>query len=96
MAVFRATFLTSEPFNAGFITDDSFRTEFGAVFEIGGQEPVEEYTGEYEVEPSFDDQILETSGKKMLDDLKVNRIAVSSVGNLAGGNTVYIGGAHYA
>ena len=54
--------------------------------------PVPEYEGEYIVDPSFDEQILETKDKKMTDDVTVNAIMVNTVSNPAGGNTVYIGG----
>lgn len=50
------------------------------------------YEGEYNVMPSFKDQVLETSQKLMKDDVTVYAIQVSKVGNLSGGNTVYIGG----
>ena len=51
-----------------------------------------DYTGEYVVTPSFDSQTLQTTGKIMRDDVSVEPITVSRTSNLAGGNTVYIGG----
>lgn len=53
---------------------------------------VEPYVGQYEIEPTFESQVLPTSGKRMLDDLLINEIRVSKVSNPFGGNTVYIGG----
>ena len=50
------------------------------------------YEGPYSVTPQFEDQVLETKDKLMLDDVTVDAIAVSSVSNPAGGRTVYIGG----
>ena len=43
------------------------------------------YTGEYTVKPNFDDQLLETKGKRMTDDVTINAIEVSRVSNLSGG-----------
>ena len=50
------------------------------------------YDGEYEVDPSFDTQVLQTRRKLMENDLTVNAIEVSRVSNQYGGKTVYIGG----
>lgn len=50
------------------------------------------YTGEYVVDPDFTGTVLQTSGKKMLDDVTVNAIEVARVSNPSGGKTVYIGG----
>lgn len=50
------------------------------------------YDGPYEVDPSFENQILETSHKLMLEDVDVHPIEVARVTNLSGGITVYIGG----
>jgi len=58
----------------------------------GGRTPVQEYSGEYVVDPKFSEQILETKDKKMRDDVTVNPIMVSRTTNLSGGTTVYIGG----
>ena len=68
--------------------------KMGIVSGIGapGSDPIPAYTGSYEVDPSFELQTLETSGKQMTDDVDVNAIEVSTTTNPAGGNTVYIGG----
>ena len=55
-------------------------------------ETTDEYDGQYEINPSFDDQILETKNKLMTDDVTVNAITVSRTTNPSGGKTVYIGG----
>lgn len=52
----------------------------------------ERYEGSYEVTPTFYQQTLETNNKVMSDDVIIHPIAVSTVSNPAGGNTVYIGG----
>ncbi len=52
----------------------------------------EYYTGEYEVDPTFEEQILQTQDKMMLEDVTVHAIEVSRVSNPSGGKTVYIGG----
>lgn len=51
-----------------------------------------DYDGEYVITPSFDSQTLQTTGKIMRDDVAVEPITVSRTSNLAGGNTIYIGG----
>lgn len=50
------------------------------------------YTGDYSVTPNFVGITLPTRGKWMSSDLTINPIEVSITENLAGGNTVYIGG----
>lgn len=50
------------------------------------------YTGEYEVNPSFTEKILETQNKLMTDNVTVNGIQIEQVSNTSGGLTVYIGG----
>lgn len=50
------------------------------------------YGGPYVVDPSFDQQTLQTKNKTMEDDVTVNAIMVSRTTNLSGGYTVYIGG----
>lgn len=92
MAVFRAKFITIEPYDVQFISDGQFDTDFGTIIEVGHGEKIEEYDGVYTVEPLFENQTLETSGKKMADDVTVNEIAVRVVQNLSGGMTVTIGG----
>ena len=49
------------------------------------------YTGEYEVDPTFSSHTLETKNKSMSDDVTINAIAVQSVTNPSGGNTIFIG-----
>lgn len=51
----------------------------------------EPYTGEYEVSPKFNEQVLETKGKTLDDDVTVKAILVSRTTNPAGGKTIYIG-----
>ena len=53
---------------------------------------VNEYEGEYEVEPDFAEQTLPTKNKTLVKDITVNPIQVESVSNIQGGRTVYIGG----
>ena len=50
------------------------------------------YDGPVEVDPKFYEQSLATKDKVMGSNVTVHAIAVSTVENLAGGNTVYIGG----
>jgi hypothetical protein len=56
-------------------------------------ESVPKYTGTYEVIPqAWQDVVLETSGKKMEDDVTVRQIPYYETSNPQGGMTVYIGG----
>lgn len=49
------------------------------------------YTGDYTVDAKVsNDILLPTKNKTMIDDVKVNKIRVSTTSNLAGGTTVYI------
>lgn len=50
----------------------------------------EEYTGEYSVTPSRNEQTLETANKVMTDNVVVVAIPYSEVSNLVGGTTYYI------
>ena len=50
------------------------------------------YEGSYSVRPDFQSQLLDTKGKKMLNDLEVTEIRVLEVTNPFGGVTVFIGG----
>lgn len=49
------------------------------------------YEGAYEVTPNFDEQVLETNGKRMTDDVTVHVIPVTWTTNIHGGQTVVIG-----
>ena len=51
------------------------------------------YDGTYEVTPmAHMEQVLETSGKRLIDDVTVLEIPYTAVANLYGGKTVTIGG----
>lgn len=62
-----------------------------AVVYLGG-DTCERYVGEHDVVPNFEQQVLPTKDKKMSEDVTVQAIPVSTVSNLSGGNTVFIGG----
>lgn len=53
---------------------------------------IDEYEGEYEVNPDFNGITLPTVNKTLTQNISVNPIQVESVSNLSGGKTVYIGG----
>ena len=53
--------------------------------------PVDPYTGDYVVTPTFQVQTLATKHKTMEDDVTVNEIPVAEVSNPAGGLTLTIG-----
>ncbi len=48
------------------------------------------YSGDYEVVPKFEEQVLETADKVLKKDVKINSIPRYDVSNEAGGVTVYI------
>lgn len=64
----------------GDITDD-----------IKNKDILPQYEGEYEVVPkAFEETILETKYKKLIDDVVVKEITYIETSNLQGGVTVYI------
>lgn len=50
------------------------------------------YTGDYDVTPTADGEVLKTAQKTMSKDLTIHPIPYFEVSNTAGGDTVYIGG----
>ena len=48
------------------------------------------YTGDYEVTPRTDEQILNTADRLLTKDVTVREVPISIVQNEAGGNTVNI------
>ena len=61
-------------------------------FNIGAQSQAKPYEGEYEITPkTYDEQILPTKNKKMVDNLKVKKIPQYEVYNSAEGYTLIIG-----
>ena len=60
-------------------------------FNIGAQSQAKPYEGEYEITPkTYDEQILPTKNKKMVDNLKVKKIPQYEVSNY-NGYTLIIG-----
>ena len=49
------------------------------------------YPGEYEVTPRFSEQVLQTNGFVMRDDVTVHEIPVTETTNPYGGKTILIG-----
>ena len=49
------------------------------------------YTGEYEVTPKMEEQVLNTAMKMMHKDVCVRSIPIHRISNASGGTTVYIG-----
>lgn len=60
-----------------------------AVIKIGDGKP---YEGDYVITPEFSDQILKTKNRSLLEDMRFEAIPVARTSNIAGGNTVIIGG----
>ena len=72
-------------------TEESFDLDLESPYII--QEIVGDlYTGDYVVDPDFEQNILPTRNKTLTQDVTVNAIDVSRVSNTSGGVTVYIGG----
>lgn len=65
--------------------------DFGAV-SIVGQSELPAYEGDYQVRPTWFNQILTTRGKRMTDDVLIYDIPLSETSNDAGGLTLNIGG----
>lgn len=66
---------------------------FGAVQYIRDTSSIERYTGETEVTPKVDEEIvLETKEKIVPSDIMVLRLPIHRTSNTAGGTTVWIGG----
>ena len=93
--------VVTTPVKLGVLTDSPVKLSLAAdilvplgvsteIREIKGDYPF--YDGEYEVDPKFEDQTLDTKDKTLTDDILVNAIMVSRTTNASGGNTVYIGG----
>ena len=59
------------------------------VLGVPGQVPA--YTGPYTVTPAVVEQMLETTDKRMTDDVTIHAIPFFEVSNPQGGNTIYIG-----
>ena len=78
-------FSEAEVFRAQYAGDETFSAEFREL-------QADPYTGSYTVIPKLEDQILETEGKRMLDDVTVKEIPVYTAANPHGGITVTIGG----
>lgn len=64
----------------------------GAIQRISGGDHTPYYEGEYVVIPASSEQVLETAGLKMHDDVTVEEIPYAEVSNPQGGYTVTIGG----
>ena len=69
-------------------TTDSLKGEIGAkTINVGGRP----YEGEYDVNPTFNKQELNTRGAILQENIVVNSISVNKSANSSGGNTVVIG-----
>lgn len=69
-------------------TVDQLNGNIGAkTINVGGRP----YEGEYEVNPTFNKQELNTRGAILQENIVVNSISVNKSANSSGGNTVVIG-----
>ena len=74
-----------------FDAEDDFLVGFGEVSEIPPEE-LPTYEGVHQIIPSFNDQLLDTSGLLVEEDIKIEAIPLVRVSNNSGGMTVIIGG----
>ncbi len=73
-------------------TDDYSDGE-SSEYQIVNDFDVTPYTGDYTVVPkAHSEQVLETAGKLMLDDVTVTKIPYYEVSNVKDGLTIYIAG----
>lgn len=70
---------------------DDFSVNFGELTEIP-PEDLPTYEGTHSIVPSFADQLLDTSGLLVEEDIKIEAIPLARVSNTSGGMTVIIGG----
>ncbi len=74
------------------VGDNPVALSISEKFVISEGDERQHYKGQYEVEPDFTSQTLETKYKVMDSNVTINPIEVSRTSNEAGGKTVYIGG----
>ena len=83
--------MNTEPINninIGFKPVNSIKIAFN----VGGTSDRPPYEGEYEVTPkTYNEQVLPTKNKRMIDNLTVKKIPQYEVGNDAGGKTLILG-----
>ena len=63
-----------------------------SIYDDSNKRKFNPYTGEYEIDPKWTEQQLETANLYMTDNVKVKSIRIESVSNIQGGRTVTIGG----
>ena len=66
-----------------------FHADFGVV-NVVHDSTVPAYTGDYEVTPKDEEQILATKEKRMTDNVTVKEIPYAEMDNDAGGKTIII------
>lgn len=80
-------------FKIGFSpTKSVFQVEFDTAVEIKEYTGVDVYDGEYTLTPETTDQVLLTKEKLLKENVTVKAVPKQIVDNLAGGQTVTIGG----
>lgn len=77
--------------NVTFEEVHEFVADFGEVNMIVDSS-VPRYEGPHEVNPTFSDQVLDTSGLLLVEDIRIESISLTRVTNNSGGMTVIIGG----
>ena len=91
LVVIDGDFSLLHSYDGDFRLTSSFQGELGSNV-IAKQYDYPIYDGQYDIDPLFAEQVLQTREKCLLDDLTVKAISVSYVSNPQGGQTAYIGG----
>lgn len=81
----------SMDFDVTLDAEEDLMADFGEVNVIVS-DAVPRYDGPHEVNPTFTDQVLDTSGLLLEEDIKIESIPLARVSNNSGGTTVIIGG----
>ena len=83
---------TKSVFQVEFDTASVFQVEFDTAVEIKEYTGVDVYDGEYTLTPETTDQVLLTKEKLLKENVIIKAVQKQIVENLAGGQTVTIGG----
>lgn len=70
--------------------DSGIDVDTGTICRVSDTPDIESYKGSYQVTPKFSEQVLQTRGKQLSDDVVVKPIQIHETTNSSGGTTVYI------
>ena len=88
------TLFNNTSINEGFLSGNIYPDSAisgNITYGMGTGDNIEEYIGDYEIDPkAFESTTLNTRNKKLLQDVVVKPIQYSEVTNESGGSTIYI------